>query len=988
MSNASTERVDPDLIRSIPATVHITDPELRRILDALAENVRYIRGRQEDIEDSIVLTQDPIPGTNAMLTDEDMLTPNEGGIIIGAQGIQGPRGYPGQPGAQGLPGEGGTGTITIETAGPNHSLYIGERVPGTHQFRSLSATSGVAATNAEFNVQFTLDLSTLEEDLSVTIADDLVAYYDHDAAVTRKVTFANFLPRDVKASASDTVPGYLDGKISAGAALKATILSAGADEDLLLDVDITELSAIGTSVDPANDYMLIWDADGAGEKHTKVLVASIDTYKLKINGNDTTPEFLDGKLIAGTGVDLAVTGDDPGDATMTLTLDFSEYTEDATPDYSADWLASYDVTGDGAMKKISLYCTTKVAVSSNDTTPNYLSSKLLKGNGITITTTDTGDETMTLSLAVTVGTGLVFSDAATRNLTLDFSAFTEDETPDVTLDFFVTYDASATTQKKVDLRWLTRVSVSADDTTPGYLIDKLAEGNGIDITFADGGDETATITLDIGEGNGIDIAGGTTPSISVDLTAGNGITISVADSPSIAVALSAGAGLSYSAGATCSFAVDIASLTADATPDAAADYVMTLDATDGSYKKVLIEDLGDGVGTDELVGTSATDTTPGYLSAKLVTTAGQGLTLTESGVPGPGLYTVDIDFTLVTADASPDPAADYVLTYDASAAAGSHTKKVLLEDLPALDGTLKVSATDSTLGYLNGKLVAGNGITLTKIGADAAPQTLSVIANIGVGSGLDITNAAQKVISLDIDELTADATPDGSADYVLSYDADAAAHKKVLMDNLPVVQSAANREPAGVTHVDIYDTLSSNVLYFKPLTAGGAGIAITSGANAVNINLHAETGDGIIIAQGVLDPDPGGYYKAKFSLDINGITNAETAVAVGDLVAIYELTDARIEKCTVANLHLWPIDPGAGDTVGGNTEGAEAADTDNWTGNSTNGVDFYVMTRVAYFDAGDETLYGYIRKIEIDNKGHVYNISAETRVSIDVPVAC
>jgi hypothetical protein len=206
MSNASTERVDPDLIRSIPATVHITDPELRRILDALAENVRYIRGRQEDIEDSIVLTQDPIPGTNAMLTDEDMLTPNEGGIIIGAQGIQGPRGYPGQPGAQGLPGEGGTGTITIETAGPNHSLYIGERVPGTHQFRSLSATSGVAATNAEFNVQFTLDLSTLEEDLSVTIADDLVAYYDHDAAVTRKVTFANFLPRDVKASAPTPCP--------------------------------------------------------------------------------------------------------------------------------------------------------------------------------------------------------------------------------------------------------------------------------------------------------------------------------------------------------------------------------------------------------------------------------------------------------------------------------------------------------------------------------------------------------------------------------------------------------------------------------------------------------------------------------------------------------------------------------------------------------------------------------------------------------------
>lgn len=38
----------------------------------------------------------------------------------------------------------------------------------------------------------------------------------------------------------------------------------------------------------------------------------------------------------------------------------------------------------------------------------------------------------------------------------------------------------------------------------------------------------------------------------------------------------------------------------------------------------------------------------------------------------------------------------------------------------------------------------------------------------------------------DINNLTVDASPNGAADYVATYDASASAHKKVLLNNLPV----------------------------------------------------------------------------------------------------------------------------------------------------------------------------------------------------------
>lgn len=87
--------------------------------------------------------------------------------------------------------------------------------------------------------------------------------------------------------------------------------------------------------------------------------------------------------------------------------------------------------------------------------------------------------------------------------------------------------------------------------------------------------------------------------------------------------------------------------------------------------------------------------------------------------------------------------------------------------------------------------------------------------------------------------------------------------------------------------------------------------------------------------------------------------------------------------------HSWPKAPSATDTVGVLTEGTEAAaaDTFDFTA-SANGLTLNIMTRVAYYDAGNETLYGYARTLVFDEMGHLVTVSAETRVTVDVPVAC
>ena len=79
------------------------------------------------------------------------------------------------------------------------------------------------------------------------------------------------------------------------------------------------------------------------------------------------------------------------------------------------------------------------------------------------------------------------------------------------------------------------------------------------------------------------------------------------------------------------------------------------------------------------------------------------------------------------------------------------------------------------------------------------------------------------------------------------------------------------------------------------------------------------------------------------------------------------------------------------DTTVGATGETEAAATDVWqVYDADDGLDLKLTmcTRVAYADAGDETLYAYYRDLFFDWHGRLTRVSAETRVSVDVPEAC
>lgn len=97
--------------------------------------------------------------------------------------------------------------------------------------------------------------------------------------------------------------------------------------------------------------------------------------------------------------------------------------------------------------------------------------------------------------------------------------------------------------------------------------------------------------------------------------------------------------------------------------------------------------------------------------------------------------------------------------------------------------------------------------------------------------GVSITNGTgvggNPAISLAITSLTADATPDPAADYILAWDTSASAHKKVLLSNVPSAGEANTASNYGVGGVGVYDSKNGVDLRFRSLNAGSSKITVT-----------------------------------------------------------------------------------------------------------------------------------------------------------------
>lgn len=147
-----------------------------------------------------------------------------------------------------------------------------------------------------------------------------------------------------------------------------------------------------------------------------------------------------------------------------------------------------------------------------------------------------------------------------------------------------------------------------------------------------------------------------------------------------------------------------------------------------------------------------------------------------------GTYKININ--------APDLTADYTLTLPGN---DGNTSQVL-----TTNGSGTLSWSDVSYTNLSNKPstfppsshthawsdITSTPTTLAGYGiANGVSTSRQIIAGTGLGGGGNLS--ANRTLSLDIPGLTADSSPDGAADYVAVYDASAAVHKKVLLNNLP-----------------------------------------------------------------------------------------------------------------------------------------------------------------------------------------------------------
>jgi hypothetical protein len=131
----------------------------------------------------------------------------------------------------------------------------------------------------------------------------------------------------------------------------------------------------------------------------------------------------------------------------------------------------------------------------------------------------------------------------------------------------------------------------------------------------------------------------------------------------------------------------------------------------------------------------------------------------------------------------------------ASAVTFTPNGSIAATDVQAAIQEVRDEAASGSFQPLDATLTALAGLSGTAgLVVETAADTFTK-RSIATGTGLAVANgdgaSGDPTISPDVNALPADSTPDSAADYVMTYDASATAHKKVLLQNLPAATASA-----------------------------------------------------------------------------------------------------------------------------------------------------------------------------------------------------
>lgn len=145
------------------------------------------------------------------------------------------------------------------------------------------------------------------------------------------------------------------------------------------------------------------------------------------------------------------------------------------------------------------------------------------------------------------------------------------------------------------------------------------------------------------------------------------------------------------------------------------------------------------------------------------------------------------------------------------------------------DGSIRFDVMDANV--LTNRMVIGNGGvsvtgTLTVGGTAVVLSSRTITAGSGLTGGGDLST--NRTLSVDINGLTADATPE-TTDYVMTYDVSAGGLKKVLLYNLPGGSSSHNQNT---------DTGTTSTSF--AIDSGGTGVRLKNDAGVLQIRNLAD----------------------------------------------------------------------------------------------------------------------------------------------------